>query len=188
MDKSTALNQLSASLGAPVQWLDSLIQFESGWNPAAKNPYTGARGLIQFMPATARALGYKDAEDLYARNPDIISQLLGPVKDYFNLPGNRPPYPTPQSLYMTVFYPAARSWPELTPFPDTVRKVNPGITIVRDYVNKVERRKIIQKAGISLATIALVALGGYLLYTHFKKGDSNLWTDENDTPQITETE
>lgn len=188
MDKQTALAQVAGDLGVPTPWLDSLIQFESGWKPDAKNKFTGARGLIQFMPTTARAMGYKDAEDLYQKHPDAISQLLGPVRKYFTLPGNRPPYPTPQSLYMTVFYPAARSWSPLKPFPDTVRKVNPGITLVRDYVNKVERKKVIETAGISLATIALIAIGGYFLYTHFKKGESELWTEnETEVPeQLTE--
>jgi hypothetical protein len=136
------------------------------------------------MPSTARAMGYKDAEDLYNKNKDVVSQLLGPVKKYFTMPGNKPPYPTPQSLYMTVFYPAARSWSELTPFPDTVRKVNPGITLVRDYVNKVERRKAIKTAGISLATVAAMAIGAYFIYNHFKKGERSLWT-EGTPPQIT---
>jgi len=184
MNKQQALATVAGEMNVPVQWLDSLIQFESGWNPAARNKLSGARGLIQFMHTTAKAMGYKDADDLYKKHPDEVSQLLGPVRKYFTLPGNRPPYPTPQSLYMTVFYPAARSWSPLKPFPDTVRKVNPGITLVRDYVNKVERRKVIEKAGISLATIAIVAIGGYFLYTHFNKGESESWTENPE--QLTE--
>lgn len=37
--------------------LSACIQFESRWNPAARNPGSSATGLIQFMAATARGLG-----------------------------------------------------------------------------------------------------------------------------------
>jgi hypothetical protein len=184
MNKETALSNLAAALGVPVQWVDNLIQFESGWNPAARNPYSGARGLIQFMPQTARDLGYKDADDLYNRNKTIVQQLQGPVRDYFSLPGKRGPYPTQQSLYMAVFYPAARDWPAFTAFPDSVKKVNPGIVLVSDYVRKVNRSPAV-KTGINVAMIVLIIGGGYLLYSHLKGKGVNLWPQETETPQIT---
>jgi Transglycosylase SLT domain len=164
-----ALATVSLKLGVPPSWLRNLIQFESAWKPDARNPYTGARGLIQFMPSTARALGFDSADDLVAKYPDTVSQLLTPVLQYFQQPGNRPPYPTEQSLYMTVFYPAARSWSLDTVFPDTVRKVNPGIVKVGDYVNKVNRTKII-KTGIGAGVIIALAGIAFLIYKHFQKG------------------
>lgn len=41
---------LADRLGADAYDLANLINFESGWNPAAVNPTSGASGLIQFMP------------------------------------------------------------------------------------------------------------------------------------------
>jgi hypothetical protein len=86
-------------------------------------------------------LGFKDADDLVARYPDTVSQLEGPVKDYFNLPGNKPPYPTKQSLYMAVFRPAARTAPLSTPLPDNLRDVNRGINTMADYIEKVDNSR-----------------------------------------------
>ncbi|ADU50689.1 Lytic transglycosylase catalytic [Thermaerobacter marianensis DSM 12885] len=42
--------------------LRAVIEAESGWNPAARSP-AGALGLMQLMPATARALGVTDPFD-----------------------------------------------------------------------------------------------------------------------------
>jgi len=169
-----ALAYVSYSNGIEPSWLRKLIQFESGWNPHARNKKTGAGGLIQVMPRTAEALGFKSVEEMLSKYPDTVSQLLNVVSAYFKLPGNRPPYPTPQSLYMTVFYPAARSWSPGTAFPDTVRAYNPGIDTVQDYVNYVER-----KSGTKTATgiLVLLALGlaGYFIYTHFYSKEAVVW-------------
>lgn len=43
--------------GLPVNLLARLIQKESAWNPNAVNPVSGAQGLAQFMPPTAREWG-----------------------------------------------------------------------------------------------------------------------------------
>jgi Transglycosylase SLT domain len=181
MDKEQALATLSLDLGVPPDWLRSLIEFESGWNPKATNKITGARGLIQFMPDTARALGFKDADDLVNQYPDAVSQLLNPVRKYFHTAPNKPPYPTKQSLFMSVFYPAARSWSIDTVFPDSVRRANPNITTVGDYVNFVEKRmKPVAKIGIVLLVGAL-CVGGYFLYKHYSKKGGSLWqTDQTE--------
>lgn len=54
----TALKNLAKKINVPVDSLYKLINFESSWNPQAKNPKSGARGLIQFMPSTAADMGY----------------------------------------------------------------------------------------------------------------------------------
>jgi len=54
----TALKNTAKKLNVPSDSLYRLINFESGWDPKAKNPTSGARGLIQFMPSTASWLGF----------------------------------------------------------------------------------------------------------------------------------
>lgn len=76
------------------------------------------------------------ADTLVTQYPDRASQIRGPVYDY--LKTMMPFSSAPQSLYMAVFYPAARNWPLNQQFPDSVQKVNPGIKTVQDYVNMVE--------------------------------------------------
>lgn len=51
------LASMSEELGMNPRDLLLVMFFESGLNPAAKNPHGGAAGLIQFMPATLRGMG-----------------------------------------------------------------------------------------------------------------------------------
>lgn len=75
------------------------------------------------------------ADTLVRKYPDRIKQLKGPVYTYLK---RWSPYHTAQSLYMAVFYPAARSWPVNKSFPGDVKRKNPGIKKVSDYMKKVE--------------------------------------------------
>lgn len=162
----TALDTVSKLLEVNPSWLFALIQFESAGNPAARNKITGARGLIQFMPATARELGFKDADDLVNKYPDFESQLLNPVYKYLK---KYKPFPTKQSLYMSVFYPVARSWTPQSYFPAIVRKQNPNIDTVQDYINFVEKRyttKKIKSGGALLLIAGLI----FVLYKIATKG------------------
>jgi resuscitation-promoting factor RpfC len=43
---------------APGSFQDCVIQAESGGNPSAVNPVSGAGGLYQFLPSTWQALGF----------------------------------------------------------------------------------------------------------------------------------
>lgn len=156
-----ALQEVSASLGIDPMDLYNLIKFESNWNPQAKNPNSSARGLIQFTDKTAQSLGYKDSLDLVTKNKSIESQLYFPVLQYLS---KFKPFPTKQSLYMSVFYPVARNWPLSKEFPDTVKKVNPGIVTVADYINKIDKKAV---AGIPGGLLSLMVLG---LIFFFSKG------------------
>jgi len=156
------LGAIAAKLAVPVEWLSSLIRFESRFNPSARNPISGARGLIQFTNTTARAMGYGSADDLLARHPTIESQLTGPVLAYLS---KLAPFPSEQSLYMAVFYPAARNWPLSQPFPPAVQAVNPGIVTVADYVSKVKGTKIKLAIGGAIL-LAVVGSALWWLYSH----------------------
>lgn len=99
---------VSEMLGIDSSWLLDVMKFESGLDPQAVNPNTGATGLIQFMPATARALG-TTVDALYSM--DAVRQMEYVYKYLQPYSGNM------QSLtdtYFAVFFPAAigkpRSW------------------------------------------------------------------------------
>lgn len=132
-----ALAHVSERLRVDPINLAALIEFESRWNPTIKNPNSSARGLIQFMDATAVDLGYLDSAGLVEAHPSTVSQLLCPVVRYL---ARYAPFSTDQSLFMAVFYPKFRNAPADQSFPLKVQEVNPGIRIVSDYVEKVWKR------------------------------------------------
>ena len=76
----------------------AVFKQESGVNPQARNP-SGATGLIQFMPDTARRLG-TTTDDLYKM--DGVQQL-DYVYKYFKMTGVGKG--TLGDLYMAVFMP-----------------------------------------------------------------------------------
>lgn len=158
------LLEISSALGVDPGWLYSLIDFESKWDPLARNPISSARGLIQFTDTTTkRMFGFADADNLVAEYPDRISQLRGPVYKYLSVYA---PYPTQQSLTMAVFYPAYRNVPPDTVFPDTVLNNNPGIRTPLDYMKKVFG----MSAGLQLAIVGGIAAIVFVFYSLSQKG------------------
>ena len=142
-DQARALAYAASVLNIPAKWLQDLINFESGFNPLARNKITGARGLIQFMPSTAADMGFagarsiKDgaptaADTLIEKYPDISSQLEIVVRYLKPMA----PFPSVQSLNMAVFYPKYRSVAATTAFPPAVQAANPGIKTVADYLRR----------------------------------------------------
>lgn len=51
------LVEVAGSVGADPDLLAAVISLESGFDPSAVNRTSGATGLIQFLPSTARGLG-----------------------------------------------------------------------------------------------------------------------------------
>ena len=175
-----ALQQTAAALGVKRDSLYNLIQFESGWNPKATNPLSGARGLIQFMPKTAEGMGYSGgifstaADALVNEHDTRVKQLQGPVLAY--LSKYKPFRGTDQDLFMSVFH-AAKDKSDTTfyrrsenidaPFPSNVPAQNPGIYTPRDYVNKLYRAIGLSPlttvvGGSSIFLIAAAVVVGYL--------------------------
>lgn len=174
-NEQNALEEAAGMIGIPAAWLFNVVSFETAkkddrgrvvvtWDPKIKNDLTGAAGLIQFMPDTARALGYKDQIDLVNKHPTIESQLLGPVVRYFKQFGK---FPTEQSFYLSVFYPAYRFKDPGTAFPPNVQKYNPGVVTVGDYVRKIKNiAKNISPytaAAGSIVGVLLIGVFGYLI-------------------------
>ena len=156
---------IAIDLNVPVDFLMACIAFESGRSFRADKRNlagSGATGLIQFMPSTARSMGYKDANDLVTKNPDRISQLKGPVRVYLS---QYRPFKGDYSLFMAVFYPKARSGSPFSLFPEAVRKANPGINTPMDYVNKVYAH-----AGIKTIGLGALLVAGIIVYLLARKG------------------
>lgn len=159
------LNSVSGVLNVNPDWLYKLIDFESNWKPDAINKKTIATGLIQFIPSTARQLGFKDSIDLIKQLPGINEQLEYAVKPYLI---KYRPFISPQSLYMAVFYPAARFWDPNKKFPEIVTRYNPGIETPADYVSYVEKKKTIKT--IATGSGGLIIFVSILLLLYLRKG------------------
>jgi soluble lytic murein transglycosylase-like protein len=72
-DPRAMVRAAAARAGLPPEFVESVAKTESGFNPAAVSP-KGAIGVMQLMPATAKALG-ADAADA-AQNIDAGARLL----------------------------------------------------------------------------------------------------------------
>lgn len=97
----TEVKKISSQLGIQPDWLLAVMYNESRIKPTAVNTKSGATGLIQFMPATAKALGTTTAN---IRTLNETDQLRF-VYDYF-LPYKgrmRSIY----DVYKVVFFPVA---------------------------------------------------------------------------------
>lgn len=113
LDEIDALELVARRLDIRPEWLAAVMSFETGgsFDPAQKNhwaersaretgkPYSGAIGLIQFMPSTARMLG-TTSEALAAMS---FKQQLVFVEKYFAGAKMK----SLEDVYLKVFYPAA---------------------------------------------------------------------------------
>lgn len=100
----SALAEMALSIGLDPSYIAAVMKVETGgtFSPSIRNPFTGATGLIQFMPATARAMG--TSTDELGRMSNI--QQLEWVKRFFRPYLNRIRPHVPGDYYLAVFYPA----------------------------------------------------------------------------------
>jgi hypothetical protein len=95
----------SQQLGFDPNWLMAIMNFESGLDHTRVNSISGATGLIQFMPATAKQLGTSTTALKQMSNVqqlDYVFKYLRVYKDkihYFI------------DLYFAVFFPLAINKP-----------------------------------------------------------------------------
>jgi hypothetical protein len=103
--------------GLPPLLLAALLRSESGFDPRAVSP-AGARGIAQFMPATARGIGLRDPFDPAQAIPAAARLLSGHVRAFGSVPlalaaynagpgavrrhGGIPPYPETQAYVARV--------------------------------------------------------------------------------------
>lgn len=105
-DFKKKLEKVASALGVKSNDLLAIMKQESGVNPQAVNPTSNARGLIQFMPDTARRLG-TTVDDIYKM--DGVQQL-DYVYKYFKMTGVG--NGTLGDLYMAVFMPKYIGYPD----------------------------------------------------------------------------
>lgn len=98
----SALAEMALSLGMDPSYIAGVMAIETGrtFSPSIQNPFTGAVGLIQFMPATARALG-TSVDELKRMSAtgqlEYVRRFLRPHIGRLRTPGD---------YYLAVFYPA----------------------------------------------------------------------------------
>jgi hypothetical protein len=99
----TKVIKISENLGCDPSHLMAAMAFETGekFSPSIKNPTSGATGLIQFMPKTAKGLGTTTAA-LAAMTAvdqlDFVEKYLKPFKNKMT---------TVADVYMTILFPKA---------------------------------------------------------------------------------
>ena len=124
--------QIADFLQAPADFPMAAMAFESGesFSPAIKNAAgSGAVGLIQFMPSTAKGLG--TTTELLAKM--TATEQLDYVQKYF-LPQKGRLHDL-EDVYMTILYPAAigkETDSALFTSPSTVYKQNKGLDADKD--------------------------------------------------------
>jgi hypothetical protein len=124
------VREIAAEIGCDANDLMACMAFETGetFSPAKRNPKSDATGLIQFMPATAKALG--TTTDELAGMTDVAQ--LEYVRRYFKpFHGLR----TLEDLYMAILWPKAVGKPDdfvLFSAPSVQFKQNSGLDKNKD--------------------------------------------------------
>ena len=115
------------------RWLATVINFESRFDPTARNS-SGATGLLQFMPETARGLSTTTT----AISRMSAMEQMNYVERYYQQRwiANKAPFRSQLDTFMAVFWPAAIGKGPGYRFPSRVPAHNPGIYTAGDYLRK----------------------------------------------------
>jgi LysM repeat protein len=129
----TQVEAMAQRLGTQPEYLLAVMSFETGasFSPGVRNGAgSGATGLIQFMPATARELG--TSTDALARM-SALDQLQY-VERYFNNRSDPGDLNTLEGVYTTVLYGSPRPDPDATLFSQgsAAYRMNSPLDVNRD--------------------------------------------------------
>lgn len=111
LDQRASLAKAAQQIGIPVDWLTTVISFESGgsFSPSKLNlAGSGAFGLIQFMPNTAQNIlrtGTREEAVQRGKAMSFDEQLQKMVVPYFKSYTGR--LNSLNDVYLAIFYPAA---------------------------------------------------------------------------------
>ena len=100
--------QIADSLRIKTCWLYQIIYIESRGNTKAINPFSGASGLIGFLPSTAAKLG----SDIHSVRSMNTSNQLDLVNKYLKVASGGRQLRSLLDLYLTIFSPKSRSMKE----------------------------------------------------------------------------
>ncbi len=102
-----ALDNAAKEIGVEIDWLATVISFESGFNPAVQNKFSNATGLIQVLPSTASNILKLSKEEAIekVKKMSFSEQLQKVVIPYFSSYKGR--LHSLDDTYLAVFYPAA---------------------------------------------------------------------------------
>ena len=117
---------ICSQLNIKPEWLMFVMWFESKLNPQAVNPISGATGLIQFMPSTARGLGTTTAVLKRMSNVQQLDYVLAYLRPY------KGRMRTWVDVYLAVFYPRAMGNPNFVITSDIVAKQNKIFDLNKD--------------------------------------------------------
>ena len=120
------VNNICTELRIEANWLMFVMWFESKLNPQAVNPISGATGLIQFMPSTARGLGTTTAVLKRMSNVQQLDYVLAYLRPY------KGRMKTWVDVYLAVFYPRAMGNPNFVITSDIVAKQNKIFDLNKD--------------------------------------------------------
>ncbi len=117
---------ICSQLNIKPDWLMFVMWFESKLNPQAVNPISGATGLIQFMPSTARSLGTTTTVLKRMSNVQQLDYVLAYLRPY------KGRMKTWVDVYLAVFYPRAMGNPNFVITSDIVAKQNKIFDLNKD--------------------------------------------------------
>merc|ERR1712137_440000 len=113
-DFQAKVKTICKEVGIPdPNFLMACMAFETGkqFKSSTKNKVSGATGLIQFMPRTAKSLG--TTTDALSKMTEV--QQLDYVKKYFQAPHLKGKLNQLSDLYMAILWPVAAGKAENTP-------------------------------------------------------------------------
>lgn len=142
---ATKVADICNQLNIKPNWLMFVMWFESKLNPQAVNPISGATGLIQIMPSTARGLGTTTDVLRHMNNVQQLDYVLAYLRPY------KGRMKTWVDVYLAVFYPRAMGNPNFVITSDIVAKQNKIFDLNKDLdisvkeIETVLRRQIPEK-------------------------------------------
>lgn len=121
--------EISGRIGCDYKDLLAVMNSESGLRANARNSNGGATGLIQFMPATARALG-TTTDELARMSPtqqlDYVEKFFNMIKKQAGMEGKKL---SGADLYSLVFLPGRSNRSVLTQSGENFYSANRGLDL-----------------------------------------------------------
>ena len=141
----------------------AVINFESAgtFSPSIQNKYSGATGLIQFMPSTAKSLGTSVEALKYM---DFLTQLNYVEKYYRPYRGKIKSF---VDLYLATFFPVAMGKPDN--FVIQTSKISPEVIAKQNPVFDLDKNNSVTVGEIKKVILAKVP-ADYLKYIISKPG------------------